>query len=400
MANGLITSELVSKAMLARFVASNSFINRGSRGLEGDFTQKAYTPGQTVAIRKRNRFKAGDGQSATAQGITDSVEQVTLNHQYNVMVDMTTLEEGYDLASFTEQIIQPAVDAINAKMNADIYALARQQVNYVTGSTSQALTQSALFDAQAFMTKLQMSRGDRTLVLSPTDGADLNSVLYNTFNQDFNKPVIYDGRLGQFAGFEIYEDEVITPVTSVGSFPGTPVLASAPASGASSLAVSGFTTSQTNVLLAGDIISIANVNSVTPLYYSSTGELMTFVVTANVNSDGSGNATVPIAPAIIWDSTSTLQNVDSEPQAGAALALVAARVPNIAFTRSGLDIVCPPLPMLKTPECYVQYDSKYNVAIRLAADADITESENIYRFDVLCGFGWHQQYATQLLSQV
>ncbi len=398
MANGFITSELVSKAFLARFVASNAFINQGSRGLEGDFTQKSYSPGTTVAIRKRNRFKAGDGQSATAQGIQDAVEQVTLAHQYNVLVDMTTIEEGYDLTSFTDQVIQPAVDAINMKMNNDIYQAALTEINYAMGSTSSDLTQNLLFQAQAFMGKLQMSKNDRCLVTSMKDGAALNSTLYNTFNTQFNEELIYDGKLGRFAGFDIYEDEVIGDFTA-GSFVGTPVIATPPTSGATTLSLSGFTASQSNVLLAGDVIAIAGVYATVPLLYTSTGGLMTFVVTANVNSDGSGNATVPITPAIIWDSTSTLQNVTAQPAGSAPVTRVASNTPNIAFTRSGLDIVCPPLPMLKTPECYVQYDPTYNVAIRLAAASDITESTNLYRVDVLAGFQWHQQYAMRLYSQ-
>lgn len=398
MSNTLITSELVSKAMLARFIASNSFINQGSRGLEGDFTQNSYKPGQTVQIRKRNRFKAGDGQAATSQAIQDSTEQVTLAHQYNVMVDMTTIEEGYDLVTFTDQVIQPAVDAINAKMNADIYAAATQQVNYAIGSTSASLTQDILFQAQSYMTKLQMSRGDRSLILGTTDVASLNSTLYNTFNQQFNEKIIYDGKVGKFAGFTLFEDEVITPFTA-GSLAGSPVISVAPTDGATSLSMSGFTTSAANVLKAGDVISIANVYSVVPLYYITTGKLMTFVVTANVSADGSGNAVVPITPAVYWATTNTLQNVNSQPQVSAAVTRVASNTPNIAFTRSGLDIVCPPLPMLKTPECFVQYDPTYNVAIRLAADSDITASENIYRFDVLAGFKWHDQYSMRVYSQ-
>jgi len=271
-------------------------------------------------------------------------------------------------------------------------------VNYATGSTSSALDQRAGFTAQGKMTKLQMSKADRCLVVGTPDAAALNSSLYNTFNTQFNEDIILDGKLGRFAGFDIYEDEVIDSFTA-GSLAGSPVVAAQPLNGATTLSLSGFTPGATGVLLAGDVISIEDVYSVAPLRYTSTGNLMTFVVQSNVDADGGGLATVTVSPSINWDSTSTLQNVDSRPGMGAAITRIASNTPNIAFTRSGLDIVCPPLPKLKTPECFVKYDEKYNIAIRLAAAADINESANLYRLDVLCGFAWHDQYAMRLYSQ-
>lgn len=397
MANTFVTSDLVSKLFLARFTASNTFVNLGSRGLEGDFTQKSYKPGDTVSIRKRNRLKAGDGASATVQDITDAREQVTINHQYHTFVDLTSLEEGYELESFVEQVVQPSVDAINAQMNYDIYQAALTQVNYATGNTSADITQSSVFDLAAYMRKLQIPRQNLSLVVSPDQAANLNNSLYNVLNSKFNEDILYEGQVGRLGAFRIFEDEVITPFTA-GSLPGTPVLASNVTGGSSTLSLSGLTASQTNVLKAGDIITIANVYAVSPLLYTATNFLMPFVVQANVNSDGSGNATVTISPAIVFDSTSTLQNVNSQPLAGAAIVKVASNTPNLAFHPSGLDIVCPPLPMLKTTECYVDYDPRYNVAVRMAAQADIAESQNLYRIDVLAGFKWHNQYATRLYS--
>lgn len=399
MANNLITSSLVSKLFLARFTASNAFLNTGSRGLEGDFTNPYYKPGQSVQIRKRNKFKAVDGQQATPTDINDATETVTINHQYHVMIDLSSVEEGYAIADFTEQFITPAVDAINAKMNSDIYQQALQELNYVYGSASAPLAENTLFGAQAFMRKLQIPSRDRVLVASPDACANLNATLYNTFNTNFNEDIIMEGELGQFAGFRIFEDETITPFVTTSPIPGTPVLASSSNSGDTTINISGLPASTANVLIAGDVISINGVHSITPLTYQSTNQLMTFVVTANASSNSSGAATVSIAPAIIWDPTNSQQNVDLQPLAGAAIAKIGTATNNIAFHPSGLDIVCPPLPKLKTVESDVAYDPRYNVSVRLSAGADIYASQNLYRLDVLCGFKWHQQYALRVLSQ-
>jgi hypothetical protein len=50
---------------------------------------------------------------------------------------------------------------------------------------------------------------------------------------------------------------------------------------------------------AGDVFTLPLVFSVNPVTKQSTGSLMQFVVTANASSDGSGNLTAIISPAII-----------------------------------------------------------------------------------------------------
>ena len=65
----------------------------------------------------------------------------------------------------------------------------------------------------------------------------------------------------------------------------------------------------TLVLKAGDVFSIAGVESVNPLNFQASGNDMQFVVTADVTSDGAGAATVPINPTIISDTSNPRRNV-------------------------------------------------------------------------------------------
>lgn len=73
-----------------------------------------------------------------------------------------------------------------------------------------------------------------------------------------------------------------------GSVAGTPIVNGTNAAGSKTLAVKGFTPTQTDVLKAGDTFHVG----------SSTTQYLYEVVDADIDSDGSGNATVQIWPTL------------------------------------------------------------------------------------------------------
>jgi hypothetical protein len=89
------------------------------------------------------------------------------------------------------------------------------------------------------------------------------------------------GRAGRFYGPDP------SHLTPRGSVPGSPQVNAADQTG-SSLITDGWTGSQSNIFYAGDLIA----------YDVPTGMRSMHVVTAPVNSDSGGNATLPISPKI------------------------------------------------------------------------------------------------------
>jgi hypothetical protein len=90
-----------------------------------------------------------------------------------------------------------------------------------------------------------------------------------------------------------------TPVFTTGTQGGTPLANSATVQTGSSIITDGWTAT-TKVLNKGDIITFGTVAlkgvfAVNPQNRQSTGSLAQWVVTADVTSDGSGNATIPIS---------------------------------------------------------------------------------------------------------
>lgn len=394
MANTLLTSQIVSNSFLQELKVSAVFLAMGNRGLYSDFQNKSFVTGDTVSVRKQNFYTAGDGGTATVQGINQTIEPLTINHQYHTLVDVTSVQETLSIDNFTMNYLTPASQTIAARFNKDIIDAGVATLNYAEGSASNPLNNFAyIANAQALMTQLNMSKSDRYAVFGSTASAQLRSALYNTFNQDFNRDIILDGEMGMLSNFRCFEDEQI--FAHVAGTATTFTLAADVASGDTSLSITG-TSGRT--IKIGDIFSFTGVNAVSPRGHQDIGELFTFKAAANLTLNGS-TQTLQVTPILIWDPTNAAQNISAQPLTGNVVTNFGTYVPNFMFDRRALDIVCPPLAMLETTYCNVASDKEYNMSVRVSKQGDIVNSINYIRLDVLAGFKWHNQYGMTLISQ-
>ena len=145
------------------------------------------------------------------------------------------------------------------------------------------------------------------------------------------------------------------PTHTVGGLGGTPLINGAnqglinagatdnnPYAATTSLITDGWTAAAANRLKRGDVFTIAGVFSVNPETKQSTGLLQQFVVTADAASDGSGNLTTTIYPAII--AGGAYQNVTARPADNAAITVLTGSAntsygQNILFHRDAFTLV-------------------------------------------------------------
>jgi hypothetical protein len=123
---------------------------------------------------------------------------------------------------------------------------------------------------------------------------------------------VREGVLGQHAGAKVYEVQNLYTNT-IGALGGTPLLNGAPANGATSLVTDGWTASAATRLKKGNRFTVASVYAVNPWTKQSIGALKQFTAAADAASDGSGNLTILITEAIVFDTDSPYQNIDSAP---------------------------------------------------------------------------------------
>ena len=212
------------------------------------------------------------------------------------------------------------------------------------------------------------------------------------------------GEIGNLAGFNTYESVNVQSHT-VGVKSGTPLVngaaqnvtyAASKTTNTQSLITDGWGLSAA-VLKAGDVITIAGVFAVNPVPgEGATGKtvmpyLQQFVVTTDVTSNGSGQATLTISPAII--TSGPYQTVSAAPADNAGITVLGtastAYPQNLTFHKNAFALVTVPLEM-PDGAAFKARETSDGLSVRIVKDYDITNDEDVIRVDVL--YGWKAIY--------
>lgn len=403
MSNQFITTQLVSNTALAMFANNAPFVMTASRIYQDDFTSSGYKIGDTLQVRRQNNFIVGDGSTATPQDIIETVENVTVAHQYHALIAYTVQDLSLRIEDFSRMFIQPAIQNIISQMERDICAAAEQELYFFTGTAGTPINSYTTVDLAG--TKL-IEQGvnisqDAYLAMTPRDGSALKGALLNQFTPVFNEEIVRQSAIGHLSYFDVFQSQNIVR-HQAGAGPtlhsGDTLLVNGAVGSGNVIVMDGATISTANYFLPGDLIQIDGVYSVNPISRASTGQLMQFVVTAAASSDGAGNITVQVAPSIVSSTSSPLQNVSNAIPNNAAVTMIPSYNVNVAYPSRGLDIVCPPLYKLQVPYVSVAVDPETGLSLAVTQSGDILGYQNYMRIDLLCGFKWHPQYAVKLLS--
>ena len=403
MPNQFITTQLVSNTALAMFANNSPFIMTGSRIYQDDFQNSGYKIGDTLQVRRQNNFIVGDGSTAVPQDIIETVENITVAHQYHALIAYTVQDLTLRIEDFSRMFIQPAIQNIVTQMERDICADAEQELYFFTGQAGSPINSFATVDiAGAKLLEQGVNiASDAYLAMTVRDGSSLKSALLNNFTPVFNEEIVRQSAIGHLSYFDIFQSQnIVRHQAGVGPtlFPGDTLTVNGTVSSGNTIVLAGATISTANYFLPGDLIQIAGVHSVNPLSRASTGQLMQFVITAPANSSGGGALTLTVSPNIVSSTSSPLQNVDIPIPSGAAVTVVPSYNVNIAYPARALDIVCPPLYKLQVPYASVAVDPETGLSLAVTQTGDILGYQNLMRIDILCGFKWHPQYAVKLLS--
>lgn len=403
MPNQFINTQMVSNTALAMFANAAPFIMTGSRIYQDDFQNSGYKIGDTLQVRRQNNFVIGDGSTAVPQDIIETVETITVAHQYHALIAYTVQDLSLRIEDFSRMFIQPAIQNIVTQMEHDICSDAEQELYFFTGVAGTPINSFQAVDlAGAKLLEQGVNiQSDAYMAMTVRDGSSLKSALLNNFTPVFNENIVRQSAIGHLSYFDIFQSQnIVNHVAGAGPTlhsSDTLLVNGAVASG-NTLVLSGATASITNYFLPGDLISIAGVQSVNPLNRQSTGQNAQFVITAAASSSGGGALTITVSPVINSNTSSPLQNVSNAVPTGAAVTVVPTYNVNVAFSSRGLDIVCPPLYKLQVPYSSVAIDPETGLSLAVTQTGDILGYQNLMRLDILCGFKWHPQYAVKVLS--
>lgn len=404
MANTILTPSVIAKEVLMQFKNGMGFSRSVNKSYSKDFAKRGAKIGDSEKIRKPVLFTVSDGATLSEQDVTEASVTLTIDTQKHVGFSFTAKELSLSIDEFSERYLKSAALALVNKVDVDGQALAAKNVANAVGTAG--TTPSAFLTYLQAMQKIQESAGpmddNYSYHVNPAASTKIVDALKGLFADQTQISKQYKrGLMGIAAGGEWHMSQNLYSYTS-GQRGGTPLLNGAPSNGATSLVTDGWTAAAANRVKAGDVFTLPSIYKVNPITKQSTGELQQFVVTADAASDGLGNATLSISPALYYEGS--LQNVSAQPADNDGLTFLqgasTVTVNNLVMHKDAFALAFAPL---EKPEgvhfSAVEMDPDTGVAIRIVRDYDISDDTYPCRVDVL--YGWKElrpEWAARILG--
>lgn len=329
----------------------------------------------------------GADMSSTSRVYANGKKTVTMT-QYHKGVDLTTVEESFELSSYEDQVAVPYGEEMGSQMQ-------KVACNEILLNASTAVIGSSTGDYKDMGTcianiKSARAKGAMFLALNPDLSNQVQNSSLNFFQPNLNKS-FYEGELGKFRGAMGYETpDVESLQTGTHALSGALTVSTAIVNGATSVVLTG-ATSLSGTIKAGEIINLAGVKA-TDVYGTAITD--DYAIIPLVDATASGDSiTLTVKP--IYTSDPTLVNV-----AGAGVVSDEIAVGTVATIQTDADstylrgIFWNKQAFITSSIAMDSLVSSKRVGVANGkatmitgqADSDIKTGQNIYRWDALKGF--------------
>lgn len=393
--NVLLTDDIIVKEALR--LLKNSLVTAPlvHRDLESRFAKV----GDVISLQKPFRTKTASGRVLQKQPMVDQVVPFAINRQEHFGLEVTMRDRTMSIERFSERYLKSGIVQLANVIDRSIL-LKLKEAHFSSGTPGTAITLKNFHLAKAYMGNVAVpDDGMRRCILNMLDAAEISDAISNKYNEAMVKGAIQKGYMGPLAGFDLFESANM-PVHTVGSYAGTPLVDGAQTG--STILTKGWSNSITGLLKAGDVITFNGVFEINPQSYQSTGRLKHFVVQEDVNSSGSGAASIKISPAINDGTLTTVnkagetislaayQNVTAKPANNAPITVLGTANTtyrqNFLFHRDAiaLAMVDLELPQSATVKARVR-DPDAGLSLCMTAAYDINQQTEITRIDAVWG---------------
>jgi hypothetical protein len=296
MSNVLLTTNAITREAVRLWRNSNAFIQNLDRQYDDQYMRAGAKIGNALRIRLPNDFVTRTGAAAIFQSTNEQNTVLTLATQQGVDLQFTSVDLSMSMDDFSERVLAPAVNVLAGTVAASIMAgsEAGGVCNFVdnepTAGTMASPTSSTYLLAGAILDNQSAPVLNRRIVNNPTTDARVTASLQGLFNPQPRVSEQYEtGSMKNALGADWMRDQTVLMHTSGTQASGT-------VAGANQTGTTLNITALTGTLVAGDIITIANVNGVNRINKATYGQARQFVIVANANA---GATSIQIYPAIV-----------------------------------------------------------------------------------------------------
>ena len=209
MSNTILTPDIIAREALMVLRNNAVMANLVHRDYSDEFVAGV---GDKVTIRKPAKFEAKefDGKSITVQDATENSVDVTMDKHIDVSFAVTSKQLTLDIASFSEQLLNPAMQAFADKVDKYIIALEADITNRVSHPEG-VFAPADIIAARKYLTDNAVPTTERRLVIGSQADADLltNELFISAEKVGDNGTALREASLGRKFGFDIYTDQNI-----------------------------------------------------------------------------------------------------------------------------------------------------------------------------------------------
>ena len=403
MANAIITSSIITNETLRILHNESAFLGNINTEYEDQFANKGMKAGSVVNVRQPVQYTIRDGATINIQDVNETTTPITMEPEFGIDWAFTDYDLKLSIDEFSKRYLAPAAKRLAAELDLRIATRFYRGVANFSGTPGTPIsTAQSVLDAAVLLDNAACPRTDgRMLALTPLSNSKLVGGMSGLFNDQATQgKQLKSGMMATNLGMDFIMSQNL-PTHTVGGLGGTPLVNGAnqglinsgstdnPSAATTSLVTDGWTAAIANRLKRGDVLTIAGVFAVNPETKVSTGVLRQFVATTDAASDGSGNLTVAIYPAII--AGGAYQNVTDRPADNAAITILTGTAStsygqNILFHRDAFTLVTADMELPRGMDM-AERAVEDGVSLRFIRGYDITNNRRICRFDLLAGYG-------------
>jgi len=388
--NTLLTPSLITKEALTILENNLVMAKKVRRDYDKYFGKSLPTVGKigdTLTIRKPNRFTVRTNSTLSAQNIVEPSTSIVIDKVAGVDFSFTSRELTLNIEEFSERYLKPAMATIANKIDFDLLSLYKDVYNQVgTPRTTPATFAALAATTRRLNEEAAPKDRERHGIIDPAAEVTLADAFKAFFNPARAVSDQYeDAEIGRVGGIGWNMDQNVNLHTTGTVSNTTPAIDTNVTAGDTTFHMDGLN-GATVTAVKGDTFTIAGIYAVNPQSRQSTGVLRQFVVTANTTAVGSEFAALPISPAPY--ASGAFQNVTALPVDGDLVTFfdpsAATSTQNLAFHKDAFALVTVPLELPEGVH-FAARDSYKGINMRIVRQYTISDDAIPTRIDVIYG---------------
>lgn len=207
MPNTFLTPQIIAREALMVLRNNAVFANLVHRDYSSEFVAGV---GDTISVRKPAKFEAKEfSNTIEIQDASESKVDVKMDKLLDVSFAVTAKEMAMNIQDFSAQLIVPAMQAFNDKIDKYIIALADAITTNKVVMSGSAATVGDIVDARAFLTKNAAPMADRRFVYNSAIEADLlkTDLFVSAEKVGDAGTALREASLGRKFGMDFYVDQ-------------------------------------------------------------------------------------------------------------------------------------------------------------------------------------------------